>query len=261
MSAKNPSPPSRIEPLGLWQSVRLFTLNDEAAKKLTGAQLASIFSGLAPFNADTEPKAGFADIDSRGKTVIADIKAAFNVVAHEFDAAGERISKKYSTIERGNITVRLDEKVAEVRGSGRLAMRFRKILMDLTEIIAEPLFVNKDARRVIFDKLVKPTEAPPKPLEINVEHIVYTDIEKKELRKAEFRGDKLQNKAEVGHYGRMYGGTISRFTGIFIYPSNTPYKTSVNYDGSCIMVFKTSDGILEKDLRWIIKMLVENASP
>lgn len=260
MSAKTPSPPSRIEPLGLWQSVRLFTLNDEAAKKLTGAQLASILSGLAPFNADNEPKAGFTNIDSRGKTVIADFRAAFNVVAHEFDTTGERISKKYSTIERGNITVRLDEKVAEVRGSGRLAMRFRKILMDMTEIIAEPLFVDKEARKAIFDKLVKPTEAPPKPLEINVEDIVYTDIEKKELRRAEFQGDKLQNKAEVGHYGRMYGGTISRFTGIFVYPSNTPYKTSVNYDGSCIMVFKTSDGILEKDLRWIIKMLVENAS-
>lgn len=260
MSAKTPTPPSRIEPLGLWQSVRLFTLNDEAAKKLTGAQLASILSGLAPFDADKEPKAGFTNIDSRGKTVIADFKAAFNVVAHEFDTAGERISKKYPTIERGNITVRLDEKVAEVRGSGRLAMRFRKILMDMTEIVAEPLFVDKEARRVIFDKLVKPTEAPPKPLEINVEDIVYTDVEKKELRKAEFQGDKLQHKAEVGHYGRMYGGTISRFTGIFVYPSNTPYKTSVNYDGSCIMVFKTSDGILEKDLRWIIKMLVENAS-
>lgn len=260
MSTKTPKPPSRIEPLGLWQSVRLFTLNDEAAKKLTGAQLANIFSGLAPFKADKEPKAGFANIDSRGKTVIADIKAAFNVVAHEFDTSGERIDKKYSTIERGNITVRLDEKIAEVRGSGRLAMRFRKILMDLTDIIAEPLFVDKEARRMIFDKLVKPTEAPPKPLEINVEHIVYTDIEKKELRKAEFRGDKLQHKAEVGHYGRMYGGTISRFTGIFIYPSNTPYKTTVNYDGSCIMVFKTSDGILEKDFRWITKMLVDNAS-
>ena len=260
MSAKTPSPPSRIEPLGLWQSVRLFTLNDEAAKKLTGAQLASLFSSMAPFDADREPKAGFSNVDSRGKTVIADFRAAFNVVAHEFDPSGERINKKYSTIERGNVTVRLDERVAEVRGSGRFAMRFRKVLMNLTDIIAEPLFIDKDARRVVFDKLVKPTEAPPKPLEINVEHIVYTDIEKKELRKAEFRGDKLQQKAEVGHYGRMYGGTISRFTGIFIYPSNTPYKTSVNYDGSCIMVFKTSDGILEKDLRWIIKILVENAS-
>ena len=260
MSAKTPKAPSRINPLGLWQSVRLFSLNDEAAKKLTGAQLATIFSGMAPFDAKKDPKAGFTNIDSRGKTVIADFTAAFNVVAHAFDEAGERTDNKYTTIERGNITVRLDDKIAEIRGSGRLAMRFRRVLMDLTDIVIEPLFIDKEARRAIYDKLIKPTEAPPKPLEINVSHIAYIDVEKKELKQAEFRGDKLQHKAEVGHYGRMYGGTLSRFSGIFIYPSNTPYKTTVNYDNSSIMVFKTSDGILEKDFRWIIKMLLDNAS-
>jgi hypothetical protein len=246
--------------MGLWQSVRLFTLNDEAAKRLTGAQLAAIFSEMGPYDEKKDIRAGFANIDSKGKTVIADFTAAFNVVAHIFDEAGERTDRKYTTVERGNVTVRLDEKVAEIRGSGRFAMRFRKVLMDLTDIIADPIHIDREARRAIYDKLIKPTEAPPKPLEINVEQIVYTDIEKKELRIAEFRGDKLQYKAEVGHYGRMYGGTISRFTGIFIYPSNTAYKTSVNFENSSIMVFKTSDGILEKDFRWIIKTLLENVS-
>jgi hypothetical protein len=259
LSAKAKAP-SRISPLGLWQSVRLFTLNDEAAKRLTGAQLATIFTEFGPYDEKKKQRAGFANVDSKGKTVIADFTASFNVVAHVFDEAGERSDKKYSTVERGNITVRLDEKIAEIRGSGRFAMRFRKVLMDLTDIIAEPVHIDKDARRAIFDKLVKPTQAPPKPLEINVEHIVYTDVEKKELRTAEFRGDKLQHKAEVGHYGRMYGGTLSRFTGIFIYPSNTPYKTSVNFENSSLMVFKTSDGILEKDFRWIIRMILDNVT-
>jgi hypothetical protein len=259
LSAKAKAP-SRISPLGLWQSVRLFTLNDEAAKRLTGVQLATIFTEFGPYDEKKKQRAGFANVDSKGKTVIADFTAAFNVVAHVFDEAGERSDKKYSTVERGSITVRLDEKIAEIRGSGRFAMRFRKVLMDLTDIIAEPVHIDKDARRAIFDKLIKPTQAPPKPLEINVEHIVYTDVEKKELRTAEFRGDKLQHKAEVGHYGRMYGGTLSRFTGIFIYPSNTPYKTSVNFENSSLMVFKTSDGILEKDFRWIIRMILDNVT-
>ncbi|MBN2230629.1 MAG: hypothetical protein JW779_13655 [Candidatus Thorarchaeota archaeon] len=251
---------TRIEPLGLWQSVRLFTLNDEAAKKLTGAQLASIFTGQPAFDPEKDPKAGFGNIEARGKTVMADFTAAFNVVAHGFDKSGERTTVKYTTIERGDVLVRLDQKIAEVRGSSRFATRFRRILMNLTDIVAEPLFIDKDTRRAIYDRLIKPTEAPPKPLEINVEHIVYSDIEKKELRQAEFRGDKLQHKAEVGHYGRMYGGTISKFTGIFIYPSNTPYKTAINYDTSSVMVYKTSDGILTKDLRWITSMLIEGAS-
>ncbi|TFG31036.1 hypothetical protein EU527_13395 [Candidatus Thorarchaeota archaeon] len=259
MSATKSKTPTRFMPPGPFQSIRLLKFYGDEAKKLTAAQITNAINGMAPFNPDVKPRAGFVEVSVSGKTITADMYVAYDVYATRFDKKGEPEKNSFVTIERGSVIIRLDQKLVEIRGSSRLASKFRSVLYEITEVRAEPLIFEKETRREIYDMLIKPTQAPPKPLDISIDHIVYIDILKKDLKKAEFRGDKLQHKAEVGHYSRMYDGTISRFTGIFIYPSNTPYKTTINFDNSSVLIFKTSDGILEKDLRWIIKTLAESS--
>jgi hypothetical protein len=61
-------------------------------------------------------------------------------------------------------------------------------------------------------------------------------------------------------YGTMHGGTISMFSGMLTYPSNTPLKTVINCESGSLMIFKTEDGILEKDARWLIDQMVTAAT-
>ncbi len=259
MSTTRAKTTTRFMPPGPFQSIRLLKFYAEDAKRLTAAKLTAALEGMPSFNPEVKPRAGFTDIDARGKTVTAEMIVAHDVYTNTFDKKGEFEKNSFITIEKGTVIIRLDQKLVEIRGSQRLATRFRSVFYDLLEVRPDQLVFDKETRREIYDMLIKPAQAPPKPLEISVDHIVYTDIIKKELQKAEFRGEKLQHKAEVGHYSRMYDGTISRLTGIFIYPSQTPYKTTINFDNSSVLIFKTSDGILEKDLIWIIKTLAEAA--
>jgi len=246
-------------PPGPFQSIRLLKFYSDESKKLTAAQITNAMNGMAPFDPEAKPRAGFSEVDSRGKTVNAEMTIAYDVYTNNFNKKGELQKNSYITIEKGSVIIRLDQRLVEIRGSSRLATRFRSVMYDLLEVRPDQLIFEKETRREIYDMLTKPTQAPPKPLDVSVDHIVYTDIIKKDLKKAEFRGEKLQHKAEVGHYSRMYDGTISRLTGIFIYPSQTPYKTSINFDNSSVLIFRTSDGILEKDLIWIIKTLAESS--
>ncbi len=246
-------------PPGPFQSIRLLKFYSDDAKRLTAAKLTAAFESMPPFNPDEKPRAGFSEIASRGKTVTVEMTIAYDVYTNTFNKKGELEKKSFITIEKGTVIIRLDQKLVEIRGSTRLANRFRSVIYDLLEIRPDQLVFEKETRREIYDMLIKPSPTTPKPLEISVDHIVYRDIVKKDLMKAEFRGEKLQHKAEVGHYSRMYDGTISRLTGIFIYPSQTPYKTTINFDNSSVLIFKTSDGIMEKDLIWIIKSLAEAA--
>lgn len=255
MSAAKPKAPTRFMPPGPFQSIRLLKFYGDEAKKLTAAQLTNALNSVAPFNPNEKPRAGFTNIESVGKTITADMYAAFDVHATTYDKKGEpQKTEPIVTIERGSLTIRLDFRLVEIRGSSRLASRFRSLLYEITEMRADPLIFGKDARKEVYDGLTKPVKGSK---DINIGHIAYSDVVKFDVNKAEFRGDHLQNKAEVYHFGTFHGGTISRFTGIFLYPSNTPYKTTINFDNSSVLLFRTSDGILEKDLRWIIKTLAD----
>ena len=240
-------------PPGPFQSIRLLKFYGDEAKKLTAAQITNALSGLAPFNPNESPRAGFTNIESSGKTITCDMYAAHDIHTQAYNKKGEPQEKEsFVTIEKGSIIIRMDHKLVEIRGSSRLASRFRAVLYSVTEVRVDPLEFEKGARKDIYEALTKSVKAPQK---INVTHIVYSNVVKYDVNSAEFRGENLQNKAEVYQHGTFHGGTIARFTGVFVYPSGTDYKTSLNFDNSSVLLYKTTDGILEKDLRWIIKSL------
>ena len=253
MSATKAKTANILMPSGPFQSIRLLKFYGDEAKKLTAAQIVNALNGMAPFNPEKSPRAGFTDIESSGKTITADMYAAYDIHTQSYNKKGEPQEKEsFVTIEKGSIIIRMDYKLVEIRGSSRLASRFRTVLYGITEVKADPLEFEKSARKDVYETLTKSIKAPQK---INVTHIVYSNVVKYDVDSAEFRGDNLQNKAEVYQHGTFHGGTIARFTGVFVYPSGTDYKTSINFDNSSVLLFKTSDGILEKDLRWIIKSL------
>ena len=253
MSATKTKVSAILMPRGPFQSIRLLKFYGDEAKKLTAAQITNALNGLAPFNPNESPRAGFTNIESSGKTITADMYAAHDVHTQSYNKKGEPQDKEsYVTIEKGSIIIRMDYKLIEIRGSSRLASRFRAVLYSLIEVRVDPLEFEKDARKEIYETLTKSIKSPQK---INVTHIVYSNVVKYDVDSAEFRGDNLQNKAEVYQHGTFHGGTIARFTGVFVYPSGTDYKTSINFDNSSVLIYKTMDGILEKDLRYVIKSL------
>ena len=248
-----------IDPTGPSQSVRLYSLE---INRVTVAQLESKMSGV-PY---TPPKKtiteGFSKVETKGKKVRADFQISYKVPVRFYEE-GEAKKRHYMSTEIGNILINLTTKVVEVRGSGRLAGRFRRFLYSEFSDFApsmEPvnLVMNKSSKK-FYDAIIKASETKSKE-NTNILHAVYSNVAAQSLKRADFRGDFLQHKKEVTVYGTIHKGTISMFSGTIVFPSNTPLKTSINCESGSILIFRTEDGILEKDLRWIIDLMVSAAS-
>ena len=119
--------------------------------------------------------------------------------------------------------------------------------------------VEAKVSKKFYASIIKASELKSKE-NTNIVYAVYSNITAQSLKRADFRGDYLQNKKEVTVYGTMHGGTISSFSGILTFPSNTPLKTSVNCASGSLIIFKTEDGILEKDARWLIDQMIAAAT-
>jgi hypothetical protein len=114
------------------------------------------------------------------------------------------------------------------------------LLEDTTGAKVTPLSLNGGAKK-LYDRAN------------DVASVLVTDVEKGNLRQAEFRGSGIQSEEEIGLYTRRYKGHISRFRGAIL-------TTSVNAVSGSLMIYRTGDGILQRDLDWIIDMM-EAAAP
>lgn len=244
-----------IDPTGPSQSVKLYHLE---ANKITVAQIENKLSSVPyvpPKKALTE---GFSKVESKGRKVRAEFQISFKVPVRYYKD-GEPATRHYMSTEKGNILVNLGTKTIEVRGSDRLARRFRRFFSSEFSTFApsmEPLnLVENKSSKGFYSKLISASEAKSKE-NTNIVYAVYSDVAAQGLKRADFRGDYLQNKKEVTVYGTIHKGIISMFSGTITFPSNTPLKTSINCENGSILIYRTEDGILEKDLRWIIDQMV-----
>jgi len=205
---------------------------------------------------------GFTNVESKGRKVRAEFQISFRVPVRYYE--GEQAKKQYyMSTEKGNVLIDLTSKIIEVRGSERLARRFRRFIYsefsDFAPSIEQVNLVATRASQKFYDAIIKASEVKSKK-NTNISHAVYSNVEAQSLKRADFRGDSLQHKKEVTVYGTIHKGIISMFSGEITYPSNTPMKTAVNCENGSILIFRTEDGILEKDLRWIIDQMVAAAS-
>ena len=248
-----------IDPSGPSQSVRLFHLE---INKITIAQLESKLSAIKytpPKKALTE---GFSNVEIKAKRIRAAYQISFKVPIRYYDN-GEAKNRYYMSTEKGNILINLATKYVEVRGSDRLARRFRRIFYsEFSDFgpVMEPLnLVENKSSKGFYLAIIKASEAKSKE-NTNIEHSVYTNVEAQGLKSADFRGEYLQHKKEVTVYGTIHKGTIAMFSGTLTFPSNTSLKTSINCQKGAVQIFRTEDGILEKDIRWIIEQMVTAAN-
>jgi hypothetical protein len=189
---------------------------------------------------------GFTTVTVKGKTVVAELVASFRVPVLSLGTEGELTSVHYISIDRGIGYVKLDRGTIEVRGSERIARKFVRLLEDATGAKVKPLNLNGGTKK-LYDSAAEVTS------------VLLTGIEKGNLGQAEFKGTGIKAEEEIGMYTRRYKGAISRFRGTFGYPSGAFLTTVINADAGSLMVFRSGDGILEKDVNWIVELMEDAA--
>ncbi|TET11915.1 MAG: hypothetical protein E3J82_05155 [Candidatus Thorarchaeota archaeon] len=244
MSSKRPSKFKLIKPRGMGLSVHLFR---HSGLQTTPTKLASLLRGISYSSKKKKGLAsGFTSVKASGDIVIGEFVSGFRVPVLAYKD-GELTSVHYVSIDRGTVLVKLDRETIEVRGSRRIANKFSRLLEDTTGAKVTPLSLNGGAKK-LYDRAM------------DVASVLVTDVEKGNLRQAEFRGSGIQSEEEIGLYTRRYKGHISRFRGTFSYPSGAILTTSVNAESGSLMIYQVGDGILQRDLDWIID-LMEAAAP
>ena len=254
MSSSTKLIPARIEPTGPFLSIRLFRLEgmtyaaDKLAKLLKGIKYAPKTS--------KDATQGFADAVASGRAVVCEFIAGFRVPVYTFKD-GERDSSYYVSEDRATVVIKLSRKTVEVRGSERIARRFRRVLQDETGAAMEHLSFSEEAARELYDSLAIP-DATKKP-QINYILITGIDDPRLSIQQAEFRGEDIHSDKNIPTWTRSYKGHISRFGGLLHYSSGTRLKTNINTEVGSLSIYSTGEGILDKDIRWIVRLIEDTA--
>jgi hypothetical protein len=244
-----------IKPVGVSLSVRLFYLRDMA---MSAAQLTKFMKGMRFEISKEEPAQGFAKVKADGNIVTADFIASFALPRYTFERGKlVKLDTPIYTVKRGTVVVKLDRNFVEVRGSDRLASRFRTLLRREEVARMAPISVTKEARNV-FDDLKRRDKA-------NISYVLLTDMDEKKIAftHAQFKGDNIQNASEINLYQQRYQGNIARFSGLIPFPSSKKImKTTVNFQAGAMTIFPSDPkGINPRDIKWLVTMLEDNADP
>ncbi|MHA1770206.1 MAG: hypothetical protein ACTSYL_04780 [Candidatus Thorarchaeota archaeon] len=232
----------RVSGLGI--SVKLY--RQEGVTK-SAAQVATALRAV-PYKPKkkNDIAAGFVEVKATGKRINATFVAGFRVRVLTYDADGNLTPVHYVSVDRGHVFIKLDKGTIEVRGSERIARKFCRMYEELTGANVTPLNLNGGT-----EKLYSHAKS--------VDAVLLSGIEKGNLSQMEFRGHGIQTEAEIGLYKRKYKGEITRFRGTFSYPSKAFLTTIINAEAGSLMVYKSGDGILEKDLTWIVELMEDAA--
>jgi hypothetical protein len=246
---------ARIEPTGPFLSVRLFRLE---GMTYSAPKLAELLGKIqyAPKNSKDVTQ-GFSEASASGRAVVCEFIAGFRVPVYAFKD-GQRDKSYYVSEDRAIIVIKLERNTIEVRGSERIARRFRRVLQDETGAIMEHLTFSKDAARDLYDALAVP-DATRKP---RIDYILITGMDDPRItaiEQAEFRGKDIHSDKNIPTWTRSYKGHISRFGGILHYSSGSQLRTNINTEVGSLSIYKTEEGLLDKDIRWIVRLIEDTA--
>jgi hypothetical protein len=235
---------SLVRTRGMGLSVKLFKYT---GLKLSAPQLTTALKKIkySP-KSQKDAATGFTKVTASGRTVIADLVAGFRVPVLGYDKDGNLTPIHYVSVDKGQAFVKTGKGTVEIRGSERIARRFKSLMEDTTGAKLTPLNLN-GGTKIIYDAAA------------DIASVLLTGVEKGNLTQAEFRGIGIQNEDEIGLYTRRYKGEITRFRGTFPYPSGAFLTTAVNAEAGSLMIYRTGEGIYEKDLRWIVGLMEDAA--
>jgi hypothetical protein len=228
---------------GIGLSVKLYKMS-ASDKKV--AEITKML-GAAPYKPSAKSEGwGFVGVKAIGQTVAAEFLAGFRVAVLSYDKEGDLIPVHYMSVDRGEVLIKLERQTVEVRGSERIARKFKSVFEEQAGIELSPLNLDGGTKK-LYDAAS------------DVASVLLTGVEKGNLTQAEFRGSGIQQEEEIGLYTRRYKGQITRFRGTFPYPSGAFLTTTVNAQAGSLMVYKSGDGLLEKDLNWIVELMEDAA--
>ena len=233
-----------IRTRGMGLSIKLFK---HEGLTMTPGKLASALKAIpyAP-KKKKELSSGFVKATAKEQTVIAEFVASFRVPVLSYDADGNLTPVHYIGVDKGTALIKLDRGTIEVRGSERVARKFISILDDVTGAKITTLNLNGGTKK-LYDKAAEITS------------VLLAGLEKGGLSKAEFHGKGIAGEDDILMYTRRYKGEISRFRGSFGYPSGAFLTTVINANSGSIMIYRAGDGILEKDVNFIVKLMEDAA--
>lgn len=210
---------------------------------MTADQIVKAFKQY-PYNpkSKTSIVAGFGKVTSSGEVVAADFVSGFKVQVMTFEGAPVH----YISVDSGTAIIKLDRGTIEVRGSDRIARKFRGVFEDVVGGKLSPLDLNGGTVKLYNSAT-------------DVASVLLIGVEKGNITQAEFRGAGIQREEDIGMYQRRYKGQIGRFRGTFAYPSGAFLTTTVNAEAGSLMVYRSGEGILEKDLNWIVELMEDAA--
>jgi hypothetical protein len=237
---KTKKKPALVTTRGMGLSVKLFKFTELG---LSSAQLVKTLKARPYKPAKKKDIAsGFSKVKASGKIISAEFLAGFRVPVLTYDTSGSLKTIHHITIDKGQAFIKLDRGTIEFRGSSRVANKFKNLVEDETGAKISSLNLDGGTKK-LYDEAA------------DVASVLLTGVEKGNLTQAEFRGVGIQTEEEIGLYTRRYKGQISRFRGTFPYPSGAFLTTTVNAEAGSLMIYKSGEGILEKDLNWIVELM------
>ncbi|MHA2070409.1 MAG: hypothetical protein ACW985_01330 [Candidatus Thorarchaeota archaeon] len=242
---KKKKKPDLLRPTGVGLSVKLYKYE---GTKSNAAQIATALKKVkyAP-KSKKHVGAGFAKVSATGKTVQGEIIAGFKVPILTYGTGGRLEPVHYISVSKAQVFVKTGKGTVEVRGSERVARKFRMLMEEHTGAKLTPLNLNSEGVKAIYGEAT------------DIASVMLSGVERGNLTQAEFRGISIKNEAEIGLYTRKYRGEITRFRGTFPYPSGAQHTTTVNADLGSLMVYRSGEGIAEKDLNWIVGLMEDAA--
>lgn len=234
----------QIEVRGVGLAVKLYRIK---GLDMTATKLAALLRDheYAPED-DRDITSGFVSARKSGDFVNAEFAAGFTVSVSKYDKDGNRVFEDYVSVDNADIIIKVDRGTIELRGPLRVAGKFLRSFMNITDAVVTPLNLDGGTRK-LFDRASE------------ISSVILSGVEKGNLKQAEFSGEGIQTEEEIGLYTRRYNAHISRFRGKFDYPSKTMYTTYINAPEGSFVMYRRGKGINEDDLNWLVELMEESA--
>jgi hypothetical protein len=144
--------------------------------------------------------------------------------------------------DKGEIHVRYDTGVIELRGSYLATKRSMEKTVEITGAKAEPMSISDDA----MDKLM--TKAK------EVSTITISQLENPYLNSLEIRGEAIKRAPEILIFRKRQRGRIQTLRGTYSLPSGQMLTCFFNSKGSFI-IYRKGEGIYVDDLEYLVGYL------
>jgi hypothetical protein len=166
---------------------------------------------------------------------------------YKLDERGRIVPVSVMAQDKGEIHVRYESGIIELRGSYLATKRSMAKTVEITGTKAEPMMISDDA----MDKLM--TKAK------EVSSVTISNLENPYLNSLEIRGEAIKRAPEILIFRKRQRGRIQTLRGTYSLPSGQMLTCFFNSKGSFI-IYRKGEGIYVDDLEYLVGYLEKLAS-